>query len=224
MRNKSTVLVLCGLLMIAAAVGLTCYNLYDSRRAGESSGEVLSDLKQYISSDPIPPSGRPGISYRTPENEVLPSEIEYPDYVLNPDMNMPVQEINGYGYIGMLSVPTLGLELPVMDTWDYARLRIAPCRYTGSAYLDNMTICAHNYNRHFGQLRNLSLGDPVVFTDMDGNVFHYQVAEVDILQPVAIDEMTKSDWELSLFTCTVGGRTRVTVRCSREKDPLPYSG
>ena len=55
----------------------------------------------------------------------------------------------------------------------------------------------------------------MAFTDVDGNVFAYNVAEIQILKPTAIEDMVSEDWDLSLFTCTLGGRTRLTVRCDR---------
>ena len=70
-------------------------------------------------------------------------------------------------------------------------------------------------NRHFGLIKNLHYGDDVTFTDMDGNTFRYQVIEVETLKPLAVEEMKTGDWDLTLFTCTLGGATRVTVRCSR---------
>ena len=63
--------------------------------------------------------------------------------------------------------------------------------------------------------KNLSQGDPVTFTDIDGNVFCYQVSEIEILSPYSIQEMTSGDWDLTLFTCTIGGQTRVAVRCEQ---------
>lgn len=68
-------------------------------------------------------------------------------------------------------------------------------------------IAAHNYRTHFGSLGNLSAGDRVTFTDVDGNIFSYDVVEVQILNPAAIEEMVSDDWDLSLFTCTLGGKT-----------------
>ena len=50
---------------------------------------------------------------------------------------------------------------------------------------------------------------------MDGNVFSYEVTLLEILQPNEADEMESGDWDLTLFTCTVGGKSRVTVRCKR---------
>lgn len=78
----------------------------------------------------------------------------------------------------------------------------------------NMVIAGHNYSSHFGNLKNLSQGDTVIFTDVDGNRFHYRVIELETLVPDAVDDLTSGGWDLTLFTCTIGGRSRVTVRCS----------
>ena len=144
-----------------------------------------------------------------------PGEVEIPDYVLDPNHEMPVRNIGGEDYIGVLEIPSLGLMLPVMSEWSYPRLKIAPCRYTGSAYQGNLIIAAHNYRSHFGNLKELCEGDVVCFTDMDGNVFSYEVMFLEVLQPTDVDEMESGDWDLTLFTCTVGGKSRVTVRCER---------
>lgn len=79
-------------------------------------------------------------------------------------------------------------------------------------------IAAHNYSCHFGQIKNLKTGDEVYFTDMDGIVNNYTVAEIDILNPTAVEEMTSGEFDLTLFTCTYGGQSRVTVRCMRQRD------
>lgn len=114
-----------------------------------------------------------------------------------------------------MKIPSISLELPIIADWGYHGLRIAPCRYSGSVYLDNMVIAGHNYLSHFGYLKTLMQGDAVTFTDTDGNVFHYEVSEVEILSPYSVSEMTSGDWDLTLFTCTVGGAARITVRCER---------
>ena len=49
---------------------------------------------------------------------------------------------------------------------------------------------------------------------MDGNLFTYEMAERETLMPTSVEEMTSGDWDLTLFTCTVGGQSRVTVRCT----------
>ena len=101
-----------------------------------------------------------------------------------------------------------------MSDWSYPQLRIAPCRYYGSVGTEDLIIAAHNYSRHFGNIKNLLPGDEVYFTEMDGTVTAYEVAETDTLNPAAVEEMTDSGYALTLFTCTYGGQSRVTVRCS----------
>lgn len=132
-----------------------------------------------------------------------------------PNRIMTVSEIDGYGYIGFLSIPALELELPVMADWSYPQLQMAPCRYTGGTYSDDLVIMAHNYPKHFGRLSELRPGDAVLFTDMDGVLTEYRVEAQDVLASHAIGEMTEGSYDLTLFTCTYGGENRVTLRCSR---------
>lgn len=200
-----------GLLLITAALLLTAYNLFDAHRADESVSDLLGKLKNFLSVQDVNENGQNGVL----EQEFDDGEIEIPDYILNPNMDMPEQNIDGDDYIGVLKIPSLSLELPIISRWNDARLRTAPCRYVGSAYTNDMVIAGHNYDSHFGRLKTLDLGDEISFVDMAGNEFVYRVVETEILQPTAIEEMQSGDWDLTMFTCTIGGRTRVTVRCER---------
>lgn len=202
MRKLSSVLVALGAALLLGALGLTVFNLRQSNAAGENAAQTVSALKATIPTD--------GDFYAKEQ-----PETETPDYRLNPEMEMPTVRIDDREYIGVLSIPALGLELPVISSWDYPGLRVAPCRYTGSAYTDDLVIAAHNYASHFGRLRELSQGDSIRFTDTDGNVFDYVVSELEILEPYAVSQMTEGDWDLTLFTCTPGGQYRVTLRCNR---------
>ena len=74
-------------------------------------------------------------------------------------------------------------------------------------------ITAHNYRTHFGKLKELEVGTEVIFTDAAGNRFEYKVAVVEALTPQSVEDMTSGEWALSLFTCTLDGKSRVTVRC-----------
>lgn len=79
----------------------------------------------------------------------------------------------------------------------------------------NRLLEAYNYASHFGRLKDLREGDTARFTDTDGNVFSYVMAERETLPATAIEEMESGDWALTLFTCTVGGQSRVTIRFDR---------
>ncbi len=124
-------------------------------------------------------------------------------------------EIDGEWYIGLLSIPSLQIELPIFEHYVYDQLRYTPCRYAGSYLTDNLIIAAHNYSTHFGKIRQLDSGDVIEFTDMAGNVYRYQVMQTEILSDTATEEMKAGDWDLTLFTCTLSGAERVTVRCDR---------
>ena len=193
-----------GLLLIAAALALAAYNVIDAQRAARSAAQALEALSQTTA-----------VSATDPEQA---SADDAPAYLADPEMPMPTVSFDGNDYIGRVDIPSLGLSLPVISEWSYPRLKIAPCRYTGSAYLDNLIIAAHNYGSHFGNLNRLNNGDTVTFTDVDGNQFTYAVFLIEDLPGTAIEEMQSGEWDLTLFTCTLGGRSRVTVRCERTAD------
>ncbi len=213
-NKKINVFLIIGLLLIVVALLIIVYNIYDEKRAGESAVNALSMIEK----ESIEP-----ISANIMTNELgeynldgISSEDEVPDFVLNPEMDMPEVNIEGQDYIGTIDIPAIDRKLPVISTWDYAKLKIAPCVYSGTAYQNNLIILAHNYNSHFGSLSKLIIGDKVSFTDMEGNLFNYKVVEKEVLDGGDVENMVAGDWDLTLFTCTIGGKSRVAVRCEKE--------
>ena len=218
-KKQGNVLVTIGLLLLAAALFWTGFNLRMDRRAGVVSHDTLEQLLEAMP-PPVEAPVLPGVSEdnqpTAPAASPTPqSETEIPDFILNPQMEMPVRSIGGMDYVGILTIPSLELELPVASVWSYPALQLAPCRFTGSAYTDDLVIAGHNYTSHFADLHSLQQGDILSFTDVDGNVFAYRVAETEILGENDVEEMTGSGYALTLFSCTVGGQYRVTVRCER---------
>ena len=197
--KRSFIIIICGFLCIAVAVAITGYNFYTDAMAGKQSKEALEEIIVEIQDN-----------QQKTENQNI-----TPDYLINPKMDMPKIEVNHNYYIGYLEIPALGLKLPVLDELSYYNLNIAPCRYKGTAYLDNMVIAAHNFQSHFGNISQLSIGDEIIFTDIDGNVFLYEVADFESLRGTQVEDMTNSDYELTLFTCNYDGSLRVTMRCTR---------
>ena len=198
---KGKILTGAGLLLIAAALLLTVYNIRESDRAGAESEEMVVRMES--------------LTAALPERLETEKKEPVPEYKKNPEMEMPTVEVNGQECVGMIEIPALGLKLPVISEWSDAKLKKAPCRYSGSAYLKNMIIAGHNYRTHFSGIKRLNTGDSVVFTDADGNVFSYEVAEIETVGGYDIEKMEAGDWDLTLFTCTIGGQTRVTIRLER---------
>lgn len=193
-KKKGTFFTVLGLLLLAAALCLTAYNLWDAHRADEAAQGIVEKL----------------------EDKVEQGEIDQ-------TREMPTVEIDGNLYIGELSVPDLALTLPVMADWDYDKLKIAPCRYSGNYYYDDLVVCAHNYARHFSPLKWLPEGTEITFINVLGERFDYTISWIETIQPEAVEEMVEKDaeagedWDLTLFTCNTGGQTRCAIRCMKKK-------
>lgn len=201
-RKIGHLLIVLGVLLLAGAGVMVMKHKREDQEAGKQSVIVLESLQIMEVTEPDP--------------------AVKPDYMYRPQMDMPKQTVDGIDYVGMIKIPTLELTLPVIHETTKKYLKIAPCRYAGSAYQDDLVIGAHNYETHFGNIGNLQYGDPVTFTDIDGNVFSYVVADIEILQPTQVEEMCSGEWPLTLYTCTLGGQSRVTVRCESVLNDKPY--
>ena len=79
------------------------------------------------------------------------------------------------------------------------------------------------YVTHFGKLRELSKGETVIFTDMEGIVSTYCVEKLETLSQDAVDTVLNGGYDLVLYTCTKGGRTRVIVFCDRAAETASSS-
>lgn len=204
MKNKKGLpLIIFGAVLILFAGIFALYNIYESNNAGKKAEEAASHMLGLID------EAKDEIDSYT-KNE----EVEFiPDYILNPEMDMPAKEIDGHRYIGVLEIPSLGITLPVLQSWSNSLLKVAPCRYEGSAYTGGLIIAAHNYSSHFANIKNLQQGELLYFTDTVGNSFEYAVAYQESLKATDIEEMKAGEWDMTLFTCTPGGQFRVTVRC-----------
>ena len=199
MKNKrnliGNILLITGLVLLLGAGGLFLYNMLESNEHLEEAGKLTDKVKAEMSAI---------ASENADETEaVLPSELE------------PVVVEDG-PYDGILAIPAIELEMAVYDTWNEDYLKKSVCRYYGSPYTSDMVIAGHNYRSGFGRLKRLAVGDEVFFTDMNGVVTRYVVAQTEVLDGTDISGMLSGGWDLSLYTCTYGGNARFTVRCSQE--------
>lgn len=211
MRKKGARWTIAGLLLLAAALCLTLHNI---RQDAAASARVRATMQRLAPALETAQSAQQ--SFDASSQTAFPAEAEVvPDYSLDPQREMPVKCVDGTEYIGYLQLPSISLELPVIGAWSDAASKLAPCRYAGTAYTGNFVIAGHNYKGHFRALKELQPGDLVVFTDMDGYPFSYEVVASEKLSSQAVDEMLDASWDLTLFTCTAGGENRLAVRCER---------
>ena len=118
MRQKiGKVCMILGALLILASAVLLAYNKWDASRADKAAQQALGELEQTLTQT---------IEDKTKDDTL----VLQPE--LDPEQAMTEVELDGWNYIGYLSIPSVGLQLPVMSEWSYAGLKVAPGRYSGS--------------------------------------------------------------------------------------------
>lgn len=216
-NKRGIVLIIIGVLLLVTAVVWFGANIAEDKAAGEHASVILDELIK-----------------QTEENKKRYNEFQYPEEslgsisdsiaesqtesALTPEAiytDPPLITINGENFCGRIVIDRLGIALPVFNEWDYKKLKEAPCRYTGGVYTDDMIIAAHNYESHFGNLKELQIGDKITFIDGIGREYTYAVREITHLDGTAVTDMQSGEWDFTLFTCTKGGAQRITVRCER---------
>ncbi len=229
-----------GTVLLAGALFLLLYNRSEDSRVQERTVNILEELKAQMpktSENKNNPysyvgigtteTGTPVVDYGNPEEFIMPDNSYSEDEVILPEPdifaeyeNTSVQEVvywvDNCSYLGVLYIPALGIELPVISDWSYSNLRSAPCRYTGSVEEGNLVIAAHNYSCHFGNISSLSSGDEIIFTDGNGVVHRYGVVNSEIIggRNIPAMEAGSEDWDITLFTCNLSGSNRITVRAA----------
>ena len=191
MMRQGRIWSITGIILLTAAFGLTANNYYEDYQANKNAAKAVEKLAEVIHKE---------------DTDQL--------YKMNPDIEMPVKIINGIKYIGILELPKLSLQLPVMSHWSYDGLKIAPGRYQGSVYKRNIIIAGHNYRSHFSRLKTLDIGSTIYFTDVEGNKFKYRISDIEIIKGTDTKQMKKGVWDMTLFTCTYGGQNRMALRCT----------
>ena len=190
-----------GVVCILSSVGFVVYNRWEDQNAEGIAKDLLEDVQSIMDE-------------KQPEQPLPADTVNLPDDPEKMPTEMATVKVDGYDCIGVLSVPVLDLELPVLTDWSYAKLKKAPCHYYGTYYEKDFVIAAHNYQSHFGKLSELQPKDLILFTDVSGTVYCYEVVLLETLPGNATEEMIASGFDLSLYTCTPGGASRVTVRCN----------
>lgn len=197
-----------GTMLLIAALSLVICNYRTNKIAEENSGRILSVLKEKIPKQIEPESTT------VPASDDLFHEYET-QFTTKNITEEALVEIENAAYIGYISIPELGIELPVMSEWSYDNLKLSPCRYKGTAAEGDIIIAAHNYNSHFGRLNELSGGEEIVFTAADGKIYNYEVIQTENISGKDVEAMefgSSENWDLTLFTCTLSGQSRVTIR------------
>lgn len=139
------------------------------------------------------------------------------------NQNTSIEEINaelgGYQVVGIIKIPKIDLEYPILDRTNFESLNISVTKFWGNEIneIGNVTIAGHNTlaGAMFGKLKKLQEGDIIELTDKQNITLQYKVFEISVIDPndisiiLPVEEGTR---EVTLITCENGKTNRRIVK------------
>ena len=184
-QKRGMILLAVGLVLVLGGLGIHLMQLQEDAAAGKTATILLQQL----------------------DYKLLPTDEE------SPDPSLPGKKYMDYTLIGSIRIPSVEIQLPVLDQWNEDMLKVAPCRYAGSLSGNDMVIMGHNYKTHFNNLNKIKIGTEVEFENTTGKVFRYRVAKIEHLHSTEGEKLPTKEYPLTIFTCKPGGLDRIVVRC-----------
>lgn len=129
------------------------------------------------------------------------------------DAAMPVAEVEGENFVGLLEVPAYGVKLPVGSSWDVKKVEEFPCRYWGSIYDGSLIIGGTDSEAQLDFWEKISIGDVVCFTDVTGARYSFTVSWVERTEDVSTEYLEASEAKITLFARNSLGFDYIVVRC-----------
>lgn len=181
-KKRSSVFLTLGFLFVFVGLGYWFNNYLESQRAGKEASEMLEQLEGHIASRS--------------------NEIE--------SKNLDLIDVNGM--IGILSIPSKGIQLPVKTDYSLEAIKTAPAQYRGEQEeFENFVIAGHNYSTHFRELKNMAVGDKIIFTDTYGKENSFSTVDISTIAADDFEALRSGNWDVALFTCTLDSTRRIVV-------------
>lgn len=89
---------------------------------------------------------------------------------------MSVLSVDGIDFVGLLELPRYESELPVCADW--GKTFRYPCHFTGSIYDGTMQLGATTQKGQYDFYRELSVGDTIHYTDVEGNRYTFTITSL----------------------------------------------
>ena len=130
-------------------------------------------------------------------------------------------EYNGYNVVGIINIPKLGIEFPILDITNDDSMKVSVTKFWGNNVNDigNFTIVGHNNldGTMFSNTKKLKIGDEIVLTDLSGKTLKYRIFDKYIIEPNDVsctESVNKDQREVTLITCTNGRRNRIVIKAN----------
>ena len=124
-----------------------------------------------------------------------------------------------FSVIGIIEIPKIGIEYPILSDVSNELLEMAPCRFYGPYpnEVGNLCIAAHNYDNgtFFSNLYKLSLGDCINIYDSNGKkIVYYVYDKFEILKSdtSCTNQNTNKKKEVTLVTCNNINKNRLVIK------------
>lgn len=127
------------------------------------------------------------------------------------DNAMSVLSLEDNDFIGLLELPRYGALFPVGAAW--GRSNEYPCCFEGTIYEGTMQIGATSQRGQFDFYREISVGDELLFTDMMGNQYTYEIKEICYEKHADEEALGRKDAALTLFIKNIYGFEYIVVFC-----------
>lgn len=127
------------------------------------------------------------------------------------DNAMATLSIDETDFVGLLELPQHDSVLPVGAEWGNSSKY--PCCFSGSVYDRTMQIGATSQKGQYDFYRNISVGDNVFFTDMEGNRYSYAVKDIRYEKSVNQSTLQYKETSLTLFIKNVYAFEYIIIYC-----------
>ncbi|MBR4282443.1 MAG: hypothetical protein IKT35_01880 [Clostridia bacterium] len=128
---------------------------------------------------------------------------------------MPTLNVDGKDFVGVLEMPRYNSSLPVCGDW--GSVSKYPCNFYGSIYDGTMQIGLTSQKGQYDFYREISVGDTVTFTDVEGNRYTYLVTDLRYEKHADKSTLEKEESSLTLFIKNVYGFEYLIVYCNVAK-------
>ena len=127
------------------------------------------------------------------------------------DNSMPRLSLDGKDFIGILEIPRYGSALPVCADWGNSSKY--PSCLSGSIYNRSIQIGATSQTGQYDFYRELSVGDSVYFTDMEGNRYTLEISDLRYKKHADQAALQSRDAALTLFIKNIYAFEYLIVFC-----------
>ncbi len=129
------------------------------------------------------------------------------------------QKIGEYKVIGIINIPKIGIEYPILEKTNKESLDLSITKFWGEKINQkgNVVLAGHNRlnNTMFGKIDKLENGDIIELTDSQMVTVKYQVFDKYVIDPNDIDcifPIEENTREVTLITCTNRDKNRLVVK------------